>query len=59
MKLTTEQAFQLEKMIKRFNTYEKMTKAFGNIYIFEKNGKKKCVYCDEDTFCAFKTRVSA
>jgi len=59
MELTTEQAFQLEKMIKRFNTYGAMTKAFGDIYIFEKNGKKTCVYCDEDTFCVFKARVSA
>ena len=59
MELTTEQTYQLNKMLKRYKTDE-MTPHFGDIYLFKSlDGRKRAVYCDSKTFSVFKARVSA
>ena len=53
--LDSEQTYQLNKMLKRWKTYDTMTSQIGDIYLFKSlDGKKRAVYCDSKTFSVFK-----
>ena len=56
--LDSEQTYQLNKMIKRWKTYDTMTSQIGDIYLFSSlDGKKRAVYCDSKTFSVFKAHT--
>ena len=56
--LDSEQTYQLNKMLKRWKTYDTMTSQIGDIYLFKSlDGKKRAVYCDSKTFSVFKAHT--